>query len=282
MRTFIEQGSQEWKELRKTKITGTDAAVIMGKNPWKNPLKLWQEKLGLTEEKSPSKIMLDGKQLESSAIALYSMITGIQTTEGVYISDERPWQMASLDGINDELVLEVKCGKKALEETKILDKVPEIYYPQCQHYMSVTGRDVCHFFCYYPDLGYKLIILKRDEEYIEELIKQEELFYQLISDKIPPGNIEDDYTILSTKEFRYAVEEWKSANNSLRYFQEQEKECRDKLISLTNNSNIMGFGLKMTFTNRTTIDYKKAISDNNIDIEKYKKLGKGFYKITEY
>ena len=41
------QGSEEWKNLRFSKITGTDAAILTGSNIWKSKLELWEQKLGL-------------------------------------------------------------------------------------------------------------------------------------------------------------------------------------------------------------------------------------------
>ena len=41
----IIQGSQEWLDLRKTKITATDACVIMGESSWKTIIQLYEEKI---------------------------------------------------------------------------------------------------------------------------------------------------------------------------------------------------------------------------------------------
>lgn len=42
----MERDPGTWLALRKRYITGTDAGIIMGVNPWKTPLMLYHEKLG--------------------------------------------------------------------------------------------------------------------------------------------------------------------------------------------------------------------------------------------
>ena len=41
----MQQGTPEWLALRKTKITATDACVIMGSSRWKTKTQLYREKL---------------------------------------------------------------------------------------------------------------------------------------------------------------------------------------------------------------------------------------------
>ena len=37
---------EEWLQLRRKGIGGSDASVIMGKNPYRSILQLWEEKTG--------------------------------------------------------------------------------------------------------------------------------------------------------------------------------------------------------------------------------------------
>ena len=37
---------EEWLQLRRNGIGGSDASVIMGKNPYRSILQLWEEKTG--------------------------------------------------------------------------------------------------------------------------------------------------------------------------------------------------------------------------------------------
>lgn len=40
-----------WLESRRTGIGGSDVAAVLGLNPWKTPLDVWNDKLGISEDK---------------------------------------------------------------------------------------------------------------------------------------------------------------------------------------------------------------------------------------
>lgn len=99
------QGTPEWHQLRKTKITATDACVIMGVSPWKTRLQLYHEKLSNDPPKPPNYAMQRGLDLEPIARDLYIAKTGIYVEPKVIINE---WAMCSLDGISS-------CGFHAVE-----------------------------------------------------------------------------------------------------------------------------------------------------------------------
>lgn len=37
---------EEWLQYRRCGIGGSDASVVMGENPWRSVLQLWEEKTG--------------------------------------------------------------------------------------------------------------------------------------------------------------------------------------------------------------------------------------------
>lgn len=39
---------EEWLELRRNGIGGSDASVVMGKNPWRSIQQLWEDKTSKT------------------------------------------------------------------------------------------------------------------------------------------------------------------------------------------------------------------------------------------
>ena len=43
-----------WLEGRRRGIGGSDVAAVLGLNPWKTPLDVWNDKLGLSEDKGMS------------------------------------------------------------------------------------------------------------------------------------------------------------------------------------------------------------------------------------
>jgi len=282
MQIDVKQGSQEWLDIRKTKITGTDASIILGVNPFKNAYKLWAQKVGKLKDDFVNDKMLQGQKLEPEARAEYERSVKIMMMPSVHISDIYPWQMCSTDGISfdGDIILEIKCGRKALEDCQN-DIIPPYYLAQMQHNLSVTGAKRCHYFCYFPMLGFSLKIVERDEGYIHEMIKKELEFYQLLTSETPPETTEDDFIIVDTPEFNKAAQQWKEANAKFKAAEFALAEAREELLDLTDDSNIKGGGLELKRISRTTIDYKKAVTDAKIDVKNYTKESIGYYKITE-
>src|SRR5215472_18741668 len=110
------QGSEAWHKLRKSKITATDAPVIMGVNPWTTPYQRWQEKTCESISDRKTEAMQRGIDLEPIARDLFSLKTGIELIpkddpKNVIISNKNEWMMASLDGIDvtNSHIVEIKC-----------------------------------------------------------------------------------------------------------------------------------------------------------------------------
>lgn len=49
-----EEQRAEWLEGRRQGIGGSDVAAVLGLSPWKTALDVWNDKLGLSEEKEMS------------------------------------------------------------------------------------------------------------------------------------------------------------------------------------------------------------------------------------
>lgn len=182
----IEQRSPGWLELRKIKITATDAPVIMGENPWKNAQNLLGEKLGLIPPSKPNAAMKRGMDLEEKALSCFIMKTGIQLFPKVFV---REWQMASLDGVSRDgkTVVEIKCPMRD-HLGGLNNMIPKYYYGQLQHQMHVLGID--HIF-YFSFDGYDGVVVdvKKDNTYIEEMIDRELEFFIILNEERKNLNI---------------------------------------------------------------------------------------------
>src|SRR5277367_1182702 len=179
------QGSEAWHALRKTKITATDATVIMGANPWKTIHHLYVEKLSDEPPMAPNEKMQRGIDLEPRARELFNLKTGWNMQPEVLVND---WAMASLDGRDCVLgnILEIKCPGEKDHALALAGKVPEHYYPQLQHQMWVAGTCMANYFSFDGADGV-IIKVKRDDEYIEKMIIEEFKFYMCLQNKSPPA-----------------------------------------------------------------------------------------------
>ena len=146
-------GSAEWLELRKTGITGSDVAAIVGVSKWTSALACWAKKLGkIDDELTQSEPMYWGSTLEPVIRDHFIKTTGWNVQEvGTYAHQDRPWQLANPDGIivkdtGELALLEIKTARfeddwqvPAEGTLGNASGVPRHYRTQVQHYLDVFG-----------------------------------------------------------------------------------------------------------------------------------------------
>jgi len=174
----MEQGSQEWLALRKTKITATDAPVIMGECPWKDPLTLYYEKRDPNFFSVATERMKRGTELEPMARFYFVLDIGIIVEPSVIIKD---WAMASLDGISScgKYAVEIKCPSKKYHDMAKQGKIPSHYTAQLQHQMWVCDIDSMYYYSFDGSEGVT-VQLSRDPYYLNTLIEKEKIFYDCL------------------------------------------------------------------------------------------------------
>lgn len=152
MKTF--RSSEEWLQGRKSFIGGSDAAAILGLNPYKTNVDLWLEKTGQTTppDISDKPYVQYGNRAERSLRELFRLdhpqYTVKYVEHNIWLNDEYPWAHASLDGwMNDQDgrqgVLEIKTTNilQSMQKEKWNERIPDNYYIQVLHYLMVTRFD---------------------------------------------------------------------------------------------------------------------------------------------
>jgi putative phage-type endonuclease len=286
MRLDIEQRSKAWHELRSTRIGASDCSVIMGKNPWKTPLMLWKEKMH--GEKAPlTPSMQKGIDLEDEARVYYAKLLDLNLEPAVFLSDENPWQLASLDGWDgrNAAIVEIKCvGKKTFDEVKE-GKVPEYYEWQVQHQMAVTGSEKA-FLCFYwrPDEEIQSVefCIPRDEERILELTSKEKEFYCTnMLGFVEPNPIEQDIVQRNDEKWMDLAQRYRIIARQLKELEEEEALLRKTLIEEAKDASTSGCGVRLVKYKRVgTIDYKEIPALKDVDLEPFRKSATIQWKIT--
>ena len=206
----LRHGSPEWLKFRTSGIGGSDASAILGMNPYKTNVELWEEKTGLKPPKPVTCIeaVEYGKKAEKPLRALFALdfpkYKVIEHKNIVFLN--HGFMFASLDG----MLIEKKTGRKGILEIKTAnifqamhkerwkDKIPDNYYIQVLHYMAVMEAEFAYLNAQLkyetggmPDKRTKpYYIDKADEDIkndIEYLIEQERLFWESVkARKRPP------------------------------------------------------------------------------------------------
>lgn len=144
---------EEWLASRK-KIGGSDAACILGLNPYKSNIELFDIKTGKTEQEdiSDKPYVKYGTEAEKHLRELFKLDFPQYKVDYVennmWENDKYPFAHASLDAwITDEKgrmgVWECKTTEiiNPLQKAKWDNAIPDNYYIQVLHYLLVTGFD---------------------------------------------------------------------------------------------------------------------------------------------
>lgn len=145
---------EEWLEVRSHYIGGSDASAVIGLNPYKTNLELWQEKTGIIhpEDIGNKPYVKYGHEAEPMLRALFAIdfpeYKVSYEENNIWFNDAYPFAHASLDGwLTDQDgrkgVLEIKTTNilQSMQKEKWDHRIPDNYYVQVVHYLMVTGFD---------------------------------------------------------------------------------------------------------------------------------------------
>lgn len=193
--------TEKQKQERLKGIGGSDVADVLSLPPYGCARKLWYEKRQAKPDFEPvtSNDMLRGVYLESIAIKVYKEKTGNAVLPPQkFNSEEYPFILGNVDGLisrtdedEDPGVIEVKCpSRDNYLRIKRLG-IPDYYITQGQHYMFIADKKWMEYAVFCADLWEILpIAVDRDDELIEELITQEEIFWKKVENGPSPEKLE--------------------------------------------------------------------------------------------
>ena len=173
---------KQFIEARRASIGGSDAAAIMGLNPYSSPVRVWAEKLGKAQPKPDNEAMRQGRDLEDYVARRFIEATGksVDYEPNAFVRNEKyPWAHANPDRmvVGESAGLECKTTSSLrLKEFKN-GSYPETYYAQCVHYMAVTGAERWYLAVLVLGKDFFVYTIERDEDEINALMAEEERFW---------------------------------------------------------------------------------------------------------
>jgi len=267
----IEQGTPEWYELRRSKIGASDIATIMAGSK-RDLHDLYLSKVN-GHEKFVTKAMLRGKEMEAEARAWMNINNDFDFEPIVGVSDDHDWLMASFDGFQEGISLEIKCPMRVhdcIDEHNNYSK----WWWQVQAQYAVGGHKQAILLAYSPEMRVYSTI-SRDEDAIRELIRKGKEFYDRVVNYDPPEEeieqIEDSMGI---------AQAWLSAKRAKDIADAHEESARKALIEFANNKTCkIGEVAVRKMTKRGAIEYKQIVELKEIDLEKYRKDAIVYWKV---
>lgn len=182
---------EQWLEYRRTGIGGSDAATVVGLNPYSSLYTLYNDKLGLIPTKEDNEAMRQGRDFEDYVSRRWMEATGKKVRRNCYMwrSDEHPFMLADIDRevVGENAGLECKTTSAYNKADLEGGEVPLTYYVQCQHYMAVMGFDRMYLAVLVLNRGFYHFVIERSPEEIAALIDAEETFWRdHVLPRIPP------------------------------------------------------------------------------------------------
>lgn len=174
----------EWLAIRRTGIGSSDIAGVLGLSPWASPYTVWADKRGLVPPVEQTEAMEVGTELEEPIARLFQRRHGrpVRRVRAILRHPLYSFALANVDRVTDggDAVVEIKATSRRWE------RVPDHYMVQVQWQLGVTGLEYGYFV---PLMGTRLdsVLIRRDDELIEDMLEAASRFWQQVHDGIEPG-----------------------------------------------------------------------------------------------
>lgn len=147
----MKEAEEKWLKERSKGIGGSDSAAILGMNPYKTNVELWEEKTGRRQapDISDKDCVIFGKYAENPIREIFKLDYPqyeVSHEEFKTVSNKDfPFIRGSFDGILTEKetgrkgILEIKTTNilQSMQKEKWNDRVPDNYFCQILHYFLV-------------------------------------------------------------------------------------------------------------------------------------------------
>ena len=184
----VEQGTEEWFEVRKGRLTASVAASAAGlEGSYKSRPACWREYMGeetvLTEGLTWA--MEYGNEYEEVARdAGERAVDALSYPVGVHVSDNFDWLCSSTDGVFHKMGLhEIKC-----RPTQPYEAISPQHMAQIQVQLECAGCGRCYFQSWTPDQQ-RIWLVLRSKDYFQWLLPHLEEFWGYVCRQEEPPRL---------------------------------------------------------------------------------------------
>lgn len=262
----LEQGSVEWLNFRKGKITASIVASCIGEKGAFLSKEKAKELIQGVYEPYVSEAMKKGREYEELIRAKMEFIIGKDITPIVIQSLENELFMASLDGIdNEKTIYEFKysTNNKEYEQVLKFKKPSSKYYDQIQFQLFVGGFEKCVFAVLNENDDLTYCMVKSDKEYQDFMLRKIDEF---IKDYLV--NQKNDYKELEDTKAKNLAIEITRLENTIKPIKEKLESLKKELIALANGEKARCLDITIYPQSRTIIDYKGFLEQQGITVPK--------------
>ena len=164
---------EDWLQLRRTSIGGSDVATILGFNKYKSPYQLWLDKTGQIEidASDPSEAAYWGNVFEKIVAEEFTRRTGakVRNDNHMYFHREYDFLSANVDRqvVGENAILECKTASMFLSDKWEGENIPDQYIFQVQHYLNVLDKEYAYIAVLVGGQKFQWKRIDRDQELID-------------------------------------------------------------------------------------------------------------------
>lgn len=245
---------EQWLKLRRKGIGGSDASVVMGKNPWRSIQQLWEDKTGKTPvQENSNEYTYWGNVMEGIIRKEFMNRTGLKVRQKHFMMFHPQFQFmfADVDGIvtderGEKCIFEAKTVSQYREEEWRDGKIPVEYMMQVQHYLAVCEMQKAYIAALIGGNHFIYHTILRDEGMIAELVHAEMQFWNYnvkcdIRPEIDDSSATKDFL---DKKYRDSVKDSVKLDRSLEAVLKQYQEVESQLKDMEQKKNGLSNQLK--------------------------------------
>ena len=189
-----EMNHQQWLDMRKKSVGGSEIAAALGLSRWRSPFDVWAEKTGhVTKKDEPTDAMRFGTLLEPVIRKEFARRNGLEVCECPYILAHKdyPFMTCNLDGYvklpdGSCAVLEIKTANTFASDEWSNMCAPLEYIMQVQYYLAISQMRFAYLAVLIGSSDYRQVIIERDDEVIAVIIEKLKEFWRMVETNTPP------------------------------------------------------------------------------------------------
>ena len=289
----------QWVQIRKNSIGGSDAATIVGLNPYASKFTLWADKMGMSDEIQDNEAMRIGRDLEQYVADRFMEATGKQVRRNnfMFVHDEHEWMSANLDRVIVGENAGLECKTTSLYNKTDFEngEVPLNYYAQCVHYMAAMGFDKMYLAVLVLGKSFHYFEIERKEDEIQNLIQAESDFWhnhiigktppvadghetttKTLAQLFPAAAATDDQVMIYDLDSE--IERYEKLTADIKVLESEAQDIKNRVVQRLGNASYgIGTGYEITYKPQA-----RSGIDAKLLAEKYPKIAEEVSTKTEF
>ena len=248
---------EEWLALRRHGIGSSDAPAVCGLDPYRKPIQVYMDKLGLEPDRPSNEAAEWGRLLEDLIAAEFARRTGkkVRRLNAIFQSREHPFMIAEPDReLPGRALLEIKTTGLPHKREWDNDQVPERVMVQVQHQLVVMGAERAFVACLVG--GQELLIREvwPDRQLQQALVDIERRFwFEHVAVRVPPPPDDSEAysramaalypgeagkTVELPDSARELIVDYLMANRAIREWEARKRAAQNALESMLGNATV--------------------------------------------